>query len=103
MYKRQVIYNVYKTDGEMIKIYNPSDLPEVVKIQKIEEPYVEASIIVPKDFVGNVMGLCKDRRGIYLDMKYLDTNRVMLKYNMPLNEIIYDFFDTLKSRTKRCV
>ena len=95
-----VIYKVYKTDGEMIEIYNPSELPEPVKISKIEEPYVEASIIVPKDYVGNVMGLCQDRRGIYLDMKYLDENRVTLNYDLPLNEIIYDFFDNLKSKTK---
>ena len=95
-----VIYKVYKTDGEMLQIYNPSDLPEPAKISKIEEPYVEASIMVPKDFVGNVMGLCQDRRGIYIDMQYLDENRVTLKYELPLNEIIYDFFDTLKSKTK---
>ena len=95
-----VIYKVYKTDGEIINIYNPSDLPKADKINKIEEPYVEASIMVPKDFVGNVMGLCQDRRGIYLDMQYLDENRVTLKYELPLNEIIYDFFDTLKSKTK---
>ena len=95
-----VIYKVYKTDGEMIEIYNPSELPEPAKISKIEEPYVEASIMVPKDYVGNVMGLCQDRRGIYIDMQYLDENRVTLKYNLPLNEIIYDFFDSLKSKTK---
>ena len=95
-----VIYKVYKTDGELINIYSPSELPEPAKISKIEEPFVEASIMVPKDFVGNVMGLCQDRRGIYLDMQYLDENRVTLKYELPLNEIIYDFFDTLKSRTK---
>ena len=95
-----VIYKVYKTDGEMMEIYNPTDLPEPAKISRIEEPYVEASIMVPKDFVGNVMGLCQDRRGIYIDMQYLDENRVTLKYELPLNEIIYDFFDTLKSKTK---
>ena len=95
-----VIYKVYKTDGELIQIYNPSDLPEPAKISKMEEPYVDASIMVPKDFVGNVMGLCQDRRGIYIDMQYLDENRVTLKYELPLNEIIYDFFDSLKSKTK---
>ena len=95
-----VIYKVYKTDGEIIDIYNPSDLPPQTQINKIEEPYVDASIMVPKDFVGNVMTLCQDRRGIYIDMKYLDENRVTLKYELPLNEIIYDFFDALKSRTK---
>ena len=95
-----VIYKVYKTDGEVISIYNPSDLPPQTQISKIEEPFVDASIMVPKDFVGNVMTLCQDRRGIYVDMKYLDENRVTLKYELPLNEIIYDFFDSLKSRTK---
>ena len=95
-----VIYQVYKTDGEVISIYNPSDLPPQTQISKIEEPFVDASIMVPKDFVGNVMTLCQDRRGIYVDMQYLDENRVTLKYELPLNEIIYDFFDSLKSRTK---
>ena len=95
-----VIYKVYKTDGEIMEIYNPSDLPPQTQINKIEEPYVDASIMVPKDFVGNVMTLCQDRRGIYVDMQYLDENRVTLKYELPLNEIIYDFFDSLKSRTK---
>ena len=95
-----VIYKVYKTDGEVIEIYNPSDLPPQTQINKIEEPYVDASIMVPKDFVGNVMTLCQDRRGNYVDMQYLDENRVTLKYELPLNEIIYDFFDSLKSRTK---
>jgi len=95
-----VIYKVYKTDGEMVEIYNPSELPEPVKISKIEEPFVEASIMVPKDYVGNVMELCQNRRGVYIDMQYLDGNRVTLKYDLPLNEIIYDFFDTLKSKTK---
>ena len=95
-----VIYKVYKTDGEIEEIYNPSDLPPQTQINKIEEPYVDASIMVPKDFVGNAMTLCQDRRGIYVDMQYLDENRVTLKYELPLNEIIYDFFDSLKSRTK---
>ena len=95
-----VIYKVYKTDGEVVEIYNPSDLPPQTQINKIEEPYVDASIMVPRDFVGNVMTLCQDRRGIYVDMQYLDENRVTLKYELPLNEIIYDFFDSLKSRTK---
>ena len=95
-----VIYKVYKTDGEIEEIYNPSDLPPQTQINKIEEPYVDASIMVPKDFVGNVMTLCQDRRGLYVDMQYLDENRVTLKYELPLNEIIYDFFDSLKSRTK---
>ena len=95
-----VIYRVYTTDGEMTELYNPSDLPEPAKIKYIEEPYVEANIMVPKDYVGNVMELCQSRRGIYLDMTYLDSTRVNLKYELPLNEIIYDFFDTLKSKTR---
>ncbi len=95
-----VIYKVHKTDGEVIELYNPSDLPDMAQIAFIEEPYVEANIMVPKEFVGNVMELCQGRRGIYIDMKYLDETRVTLKYELPLNEIIYDFFDTLKSKTK---
>ncbi len=95
-----VIYKVYKNDGEMIELYNPSELPEPAKIKYMEEPYVEANIMVPKDYVGNVMELCQSRRGIYIDMQYLDSSRVNLKYELPLNEIIYDFFDTLKSKTK---
>ena len=95
-----VIYKVHKTDGEIIKLYNPSDLPEISEISYIEEPFVNAEILTPKEYVGNIMDICQNRRGIYLDMRYLDTNRVMLLYEMPLNEIIYDFFDKLKSRTK---
>ena len=95
-----VIYKVHKKDGEMIELYNPVDLPPTQDIDYIEEPMVKAEIMLPKDFVGNVMEICQNRRGIYLDMKYLDSTRVMLEYEMPLNEIIYDFFDTLKSNTK---
>ncbi len=95
-----VIYKVHKRDGELIELYNPVDLPPAQDIEYIEEPMVKAEIMLPKDFVGNVMEICQNRRGIYLDMKYLDSNRVMLEYEMPLNEIIYDFFDTLKSNTK---
>lgn len=95
-----VIYKVYKTDGTMLEIYNPSDLPRPDEISKIEEPFVEAEILTPKEFVGNIMEICQNRRGIYIDMKYLDTNRVTLVYELPLNEIIYDFFDKLKSKTK---
>ena len=95
-----VIYKVYKTDGTMLEIYNPSDLPRPDEISKIEEPFVEAEILTPKEFVGNIMEICQNRRGIYVDMKYLDTNRVTLIYELPLNEIIYDFFDKLKSKTK---
>ncbi len=95
-----VIYKIHKTDGTVEDLYNPSDLPPSVQINYIEEPYVEASIMVPKDYVGNVMDLCQTRRGIYIDMQYLDETRVTLKYELPLNEIIYDFFDTLKSKTR---
>ena len=95
-----VIYKVHRRNGEILSLYNPSDLPEPAQIDYIEEPYVEANIMVPKDYVGNVMELCQNRRGIYIDMKYLDLNRVSLTYELPLNEIIYDFFDTLKSKTR---
>jgi len=95
-----VIYKVHKTDGEVIELYNPSDLPVPQEIAYIEEPMVEANILTPKEYVGNLMEICQNRRGIYKDMKYLDENRVTLVYEMPLNEIIYDFFDSLKSRTK---
>lgn len=95
-----VIYKVYKTDGTIIELYNPEDLPTSQVISYIEEPFVTANILTPKDYVGNIMELCQRRRGIYIDMKYLDENRVTLIYEMPLNEIIYDFFDNLKSKTK---
>lgn len=95
-----VIYKVYKTDGTIVELYNPEDLPTSQEISYIEEPFVTANILTPKDYVGNIMELCQRRRGIYIDMKYLDENRVTLIYEMPLNEIIYDFFDNLKSKTK---
>ena len=95
-----VIYKVHKTTGEVLDIYNPSDLPTPQEIAYMEEPIVTANILTPKEFVGNVMDICQNRRGIFIDMKYLDENRVTLIYEMPLNEIIYDFFDSLKSRTK---
>ena len=95
-----VIYKVYKTDGTMVEIYNPADLPPADEISRIEEPFVQAEILTPKEFVGNIMEICQNRRGIYTDMKYLDTTRVTLIYELPLNEIIYDFFDKLKSKTK---
>ena len=95
-----VIYKVYKTDGTMIELYNPADLPVPNEISYMEEPFVSAEILTPKEYVGNIMEICQNRRGIYIDMKYLDENRVNLIYEMPLNEIIYDFFDNLKSRTK---
>lgn len=95
-----VIYKVYKTDGTVIELYNPEDLPKPQEIAYIEEPFVTVNILTPKDYVGNIMELCQRRRGIYIDMRYLDENRVTLVYEMPLNEIIYDFFDNLKSKTK---
>ena len=95
-----VIYKVHKTDGTVIDLYNPTDLPEQQKISYIEEPIVKAEIYTPKEYVGNLMKICQERRGTYIDMKYLDENRVTLIYDMPLNEIIYDFFDNLKSKTK---
>ncbi len=95
-----VIYKVYKTDGEVMELYNPEELPKAQEISYIEEPFVTANILTPKEYVGNIMELCQNRRGIYIDMKYLDENRVTLIYEMPLNEIIYDFFDNLKSKTK---
>ncbi len=95
-----VIYKVYKTTGEVVELYNPEDLPTPQEIAYIEEPYVTANILTPKEYVGNIMELCQRRRGVYIDMKYLDENRVTLIYEMPLNEIIYDFFDNLKSKTK---
>ncbi len=95
-----VIYKVYKTTGEVLEVYNPTDLPTPQEISYIEEPFVTAQIFTPKEYVGNIMEICQNRRGVYVDMKYLDENRVTLIYDMPLNEIIYDFFDNLKSKTK---
>ena len=95
-----VIYKVHKTNGEVIDLYNPSELPMPNEISYIEEPFVTAEILTPKDYVGGIMEVCQNRRGIYVDMKYLDQNRVTLIYELPLNEIIYDFFDNLKSKTK---
>lgn len=95
-----VIYKVYKTNGEMIWVDNPTNLPDGAEIDYMEEPMVKATIMVPKDYVGNVMELCQERRGIYKDMTYMDETRAEIFYELPLNEIIYDFFDALKSRTK---
>ncbi len=95
-----VIYKVYKTDGTVEELYNPADLPAPQEISYMEEPIVKAEILTPKDYVGNIMEICQNRRGVYVDMKYLDESRVTLVYELPLNEIIYDFFDQLKSKTK---
>ena len=95
-----VIYKVYKTDGEVLDLYNPTELPPTTEIKYIEEPIMKAEIMIPKEYVGNVMEVCQNRRGTYIDMRYLDESRVTLEYDMPLNEIIYDFFDNIKSKTK---
>jgi GTP-binding protein LepA len=95
-----VIYKVHKTDGEMIEITNPTNLPDPSQIDYMEEPLVSAEIMVTTEFVGAIMALCQERRGIYLGMEYIETTRALLKYELPLNEIIYDFFDALKSRSK---
>ncbi|WP_307342779.1 translation elongation factor 4 [Metabacillus malikii] len=95
-----VIYDVHLTDGESLKVDNPSNMPDPQKIDHIEEPYVKAAIMVPNDFVGAVMELCQKKRGIFIDMQYLDETRVNINYEIPLSEIVYDFFDQLKSNTK---
>ncbi|WP_026326715.1 translation elongation factor 4 [Paenibacillus ginsengihumi] len=95
-----VVFRITKTNGEVISIENPSLFPEPGKIDYVEEPYVKASIIVPNDFVGAIMELCQGKRGEFVDMQYLDTTRVTLTYEIPLSEIVYDFFDQLKSSTK---
>ena len=95
-----VIYHVYLTNGEMIPIDNPSKLPDSSKINRIEEPYVKANIMTPKEYVGPIMELCQEKRGIYLDLQYFDDTRMILVYELPLSEIVYNFFDKLKSCTK---
>ncbi len=95
-----VIYNVYKTNGEMVEISNPANLPPAAEIDHIDEPMAKAVIMTPTDYVGNIMELCQERRGIFKDMQYIDTDRASLHYILPLNEIIYDFFDTLKSLSR---
>ncbi|MBS5718897.1 MAG: elongation factor 4, partial [Megasphaera micronuciformis] len=95
-----VIYHVYKTDSEMVAVDNPSLLPDTTKIEHIEEPFVKTTIIIPKDMVGTVMEISQNRRGQYVTMDYLDDTRVSLVYDLPLNEILYDYFDVLKSSTK---
>ena len=95
-----VIYKIHKTDGEILELYNPSEMPKPNEISYIEEPIAKTEIISPKEYVGNVMQLCEERRGKYINMRYLDNTRVALEYYIPLNEIIYDFFNSLKSRTR---
>ena len=95
-----VIYHVYKTNGEMVEVTNPSNLPDPSEIEHMEEPVVSAEIMVTKEFVGAIMTLCQERRGVYIGMEYMEESRALLKYELPLNEIIYDFFDALKSRSR---
>ena len=95
-----VVYKVFKTNGEVIELTNPSNLPDPSEIEHMEEPIVSAEIMVTKDYVGAIMTLCQERRGVYLGMEYIEESRAVLRYNLPLNEIIYDFFDALKSRSK---
>ncbi|MCR5757994.1 MAG: translation elongation factor 4 [Selenomonas sp.] len=95
-----VIYHVFKTDGTLLNVSNPAELPPQTEIEHIEEPFVKATVIVPNDFVGAVMEISQDKRGVFKNMDYLDTNRVMITYHIPLNEIIFDYFDRLKSATK---
>jgi len=95
-----VIYKIYLTNGEVTELSNPSDMPDVTAIVKMEEPIVKAEIILPSDYIGTVMELCQQRRGEYVGMEYIEETRAVLTYNLPLNEIIYDFFDVLKSRTR---
>ena len=95
-----VVYHITKTNGEMISIDNPTNYPDPATIAQAEEPITNAHIFAPSDYVGNIMELCQERRGVFKDMKYLDAGRVDIHYELPLNEIIYDFFDALKSRTR---
>jgi GTP-binding protein LepA len=95
-----VVYRVYKTDGTMVELTNPSNLPDPSEIDHMEEPIVTAEIMVTSEFVGAIMGLCQERRGVYLGMEYMEETRALLRYELPLNEIIYDFFDALKSRSR---
>ena len=95
-----VIYRVHKSNGEMIELTNPSNLPDPSEIEYMEEPMVRAEIMVTTEFIGSIMELCQERRGVYLGMEYMEETRALLKYELPLNEIIYDFFDALKSRSR---
>ena len=95
-----VEYHVYLTNGEMKAIDNPSELPDFTMIKRIEEPYVEATIMVPNEYVGPIMELCQNKRGTFVGMNYIEETRVAIRYDLPLSEIVYDFFDRLKSSTK---
>lgn len=95
-----VIYKIYLTDGSVIDLSNPCDMPDLARILKIEEPIIKSEIILPKDYIGSIMELCQKRRGVYIEMVYLDESRVRIIYELPLNEVIYDFFDVLKSKSR---
>ena len=95
-----VVYRIHKTNGEVIDLTNPSNMPDPSEIEYMEEPIVSAEIMVTTEFVGAIMQLCQERRGVYLGMEYMEETRALLKYELPLNEIIYDFFDALKSRSR---
>ena len=95
-----VVYRIHKTNGEMIELTNPSNMPDPSEIECMEEPIVSAEIMVTTEFIGPIMDLCQERRGVYLGMEYIETTRALMKYELPLNEIIYDFFDALKSRSR---
>ena len=95
-----VVYRVIKTDGEILEIDNPTNLPPTNDIEYMEEPFVDAQVITPQEYVGAIMELCQNKRGTFRDMKYIEGGRVLLNYDMPLNEVIFDFFDNLKSRTR---
>jgi GTP-binding protein LepA len=95
-----VIYDVIMTDGTELKVDNPSNMPDPQKIDRVEEPYVKATMMAPNDYVGAIMELCQEKRGIFIDMQYMDETRVSIVYEIPLSEIVYDFFDQLKSSTK---
>ena len=95
-----VIYRVYKTNGDVIELTNPSNLPDPSEIEYMEEPMVSAEIMVTTEFIGSIMELCQERRGVYISIEYMEETRALLKYDLPLNEIIYDFFDALKSRSR---
>ncbi len=95
-----VIYKVYKTNGEMTILQNPTNMPPVQEIEYMEEPIVNASIMAPTEYVGAIMELCQNRRGVFENMEYMEATRVIMHYKLPLNEVIYDFFDALKSKTR---
>ena len=97
---RALSIKMHKTDGEVIELTNPSNLPDPSEIEYMEEPMVSAEIMVTSEYIGAIMDLCQERRGVYISMEYIEKTRALIKYDLPLNEIIYDFFDALKSRSR---